>query len=198
MSGMISLLILWATWIYSTFIMDKKSKNRWPLAMFTLLFIIIKPMTFRFYSLHITMPSLLILVICYFLASRLPMKKQLHLIFSVFTLMIGYTGFLLFEMYDPIWMFIDRVALISFLLFILSYFLYSSSVLMRVLLVCLGTLQGDIIFALYLSKWNMPYIIGSMGYLDIISITVFSIIFINFISNITAITRMKGNKKISH
>ncbi|MBS4199517.1 hypothetical protein KHA93_07610 [Bacillus sp. FJAT-49732] len=198
MAGMIFLLTAWVTWIYSTFIMDKKSMYRWPIAMFSLIFIIIKDFSFSSYSLHLTVPSILMLAICYYLASRLPLKKQLHLLFTVFTLMIGYTGFLLFEMYDPIWMFIDRVVLISFFLFIFSYFVYSSSVITRILLVCLGTLQGDIIFALFLSKWNMPYIIGSKEYLDIISITIFSIIFINYISNITAITRMKGSKKMYH
>ncbi|MBS4217295.1 hypothetical protein KHA96_03090 [Bacillus sp. FJAT-49711] len=198
MPGMIFLLIAWMIWIYSTFMMDKKSTYRWPIALFALLFIILKSFSIRFYFFHISGPSILILIICYFLASKLSFKKQLHLLFSVFTLMLGYAGFLLFEMYDPIWMFMDRVVLISFTLFIFGYVLYSSSILTRILLICLGTLQGDIVFASYLSKWDMPYLIGSMEYLDIISIIIFSNLLFHFISNATTIPRMKGNKKISH
>ncbi|MCR2820249.1 YphA family membrane protein [Lederbergia panacisoli] len=197
MQGMIFLLIAWVIWIYATFMMDKKSTYRWPIASCALLLIILKPLTIRFYFLHISGSSLLILIICYYLSSKLPFKKQLHLLFSVFTLMVGYAGFLLFEMYDPIWMFMDRVVLTSFTLFIFGYFLYSSSVLTRILLICLGTLQGDIVFASYLSKWDMPYLIGSMEYLDIISIIIISNLLFHFISNLTAITRIKGNKKIS-
>ncbi|MBW8349097.1 hypothetical protein K0H71_06440 [Bacillus sp. IITD106] len=198
MSGMIFLLIAWIIWIYATFFMNKHSRYRWIMAMFALLFIILKSITIRFYSLNISGASILMLGICYYAASRLPLKKQLHLLCTVFTLMVGYAGFLLFEMYDPILMFIDRVVLMSFVLFILSYFIYSSSVKLRILFICLGTIQGDIVFAAFLSKWDMPYLIGSMEYLDIISITVFSILFMNFISNLTAMMRIKGNKKISH
>lgn len=198
MPGIMCLLFLWAAWIYATFIMDKKHPMRWSVATLSLILIILHPITIPIFAIQISGTGLFLLLISYFATSKLPIKQQLHLLFSVFTVMIGFAGFLLLEMFDPIWMFLDRKILISFMLFVFAYFVYPSSIYKRLLFVFLGTLQGDLIFALILTKWKMPYIIGSLEYLDILAITIMSLLTSNFLVMITRLPKLNKNKKFTH
>lgn len=179
MDGMLNLFFLWSIWIYASFIMGKKDPLRFPIAVFALVILNISPFIISIFSIEISGSAFILLLINYFLASKFSLSKKLFLLFSATALMIGYTGLLLFEMYDPIWVFIDRKILFCFGLLILSYFIYPSSLFLRMVFVCLGTLHGEIMFSIILLRWNMPYLIGTAEYLDILAMTFSCLIFMH-------------------
>ena len=75
-------------------------------------------------------------------------------------------------MYDPILILINKQALLVFGLFCFAYVLYPSSLISRMKLLILGTIQGEIIFSVILFRFNMPYPIGSKEYLDLLAFSV--------------------------
>ena len=83
-------------------------------AMVTLILIIVKPVTLSFFQLTTTgsITCLAWLIIFYF--ARLSFGKQVYFVISVIVMMLGYSGLLFFELYDPIWVFIDRQVLFLF------------------------------------------------------------------------------------
>lgn len=84
--------------------------------------------------------------------------------------MTGFTGSLLLELYDPVWIFIDRRLLLGFFVFLLVQFLYTRSIKSQMICTLAGTIQGEIVYSIILKKWGFPYTIGSWDYLDICAI----------------------------
>ncbi|MFC5463272.1 hypothetical protein [Lederbergia graminis] len=197
MEGSLYLLFIWVLWIYSTFIMEKSKAFRLPIAAFALIMIIFHPVHFSVMSLQISGSSIILLLICYYLTSKFSWRQQLHLLFAVFALMVGYAGFLLLELYDPVMIFIDRKILLSFLLLFISYVIYPSSIIKRCIFVCLGSLQGDIVFAAILSRMDFPYIVGSLEYMDIIVIVSAAFICIETIMKLSKVPKINKMRKIS-
>lgn len=85
-------------------------------------------------------------------------------------MMTGFTGSLLLELYDPVWIFIDRRLLLGFFVFLLVQFLYTRSIKSQIICTVVGTLQGEIVYSIILKKWEFPYTIGSWDYLDVCAI----------------------------
>ncbi|WP_430413634.1 YphA family membrane protein [Lederbergia citrea] len=195
---MLYLFIVWSIWIICTFIMEKNLPYRWTIAAIALILIILQPTAITIFSMTISGPALLLILICYYSVSKLKMSKQVYVFFTVLALMVGYAGFLLFEMYDPVWMIIDRRIMVSFLLFLISYLISSSSLSTRVIVVVLGTLQGELLFAASLNRLDMPYLIGSKEYLDILATTTISLIIGNYIYKLYTLPKLNREKKISH
>lgn len=192
---MFLLLFFWIFWIVVTFWMDKNSEYRYNFAVLSLSIIILFPVTVKLGVLQFSGPSLLLLLISYLVASKLSFKKQLYVLFSIISLMTGYAGFLLLELYDPVLIIIDRRIILSIVAFIIAFIIYPSSIQLRLIFLILGTILGDLIFAIILTKWNIPYTIGAVDSLDFLTVTT-ALIFINhFITRIHSYTKLHKNKK---
>lgn len=176
MAGIVYMFSLWSLWIYSTFIMDKNARLRTFIAITALILIILYPLELQVFTFLITGPACVLVIIGYVYMAKLPLGKKFFLLFSILILMLGYTGFLLLEMYDPVWIMVDRRIIICFFLFSLSYFLYPASLISRIILIMLGTIQGEILFSLILDRWSFPYVIGARQYLDILSLASLSLL----------------------
>lgn len=172
MPGFMFLFITWGIWVITTFILDKNEPLRLPVAMVTLLLIILHPISFNIYSFHITASSIPLLFTAYLSIAQATFLKKIYLFFSVMIIMFGYAGFYLLELYDPVWVLMDRKILLSGGLFIIGWALYPSSILYRYAVIAIGTLQGEVFLSVFLSKWKMPYTIGSKDYLDTFALTV--------------------------
>ncbi|KRG09670.1 hypothetical protein ACA30_21745 [Virgibacillus soli] len=198
MPGSIFLLFIWGIWIFATFLMDKQEVHRWAIALFALVIIICLPLKLSIFGFIMSGQSCIVLITCYLIIVKLPLKKQLVLFISVFSLVLGYTGVRLFELYDPILMIVDRRILLSLLLIIVSYFVFPFNFLERVLFICLGVIQGEFFLAIILSKWEIPYLIGSLEIFDILSITLFTITISYVFSKIFVLMKVNKNKKVLH
>ncbi|WP_126051059.1 YphA family membrane protein [Siminovitchia acidinfaciens] len=175
MPGLLFLFVAWGIWIIATFILDKRDPIRIYAALLSLLLIILQPISFTFYSLNVSASSFLLIFSAYLSIYRGSFFKKIYLFFSVMIIMLGYAGFFLLELYDPVWVILDRKILLSGGLFIISWALYPSSLLYRYSAVVIGSLQGEVFLSIFLSKWKMPYTIGSADYLDVFALTVSAI-----------------------
>ncbi|WP_062104795.1 YphA family membrane protein [Bacillus niameyensis] len=195
MAGNLFFLFMWCLWIYFTFMMNKNNNIRWKAAASILIIIIFVPVKMDVGPLTLSGPALFLLFACYYMAAKFTLKKQIYLLFSVIALMLGYTGFLLMELYDPIWVIIDRRIILSFVLFVVGYFIYPTSIRLRLLFILLGVIQGEIVFAIILSKWQISYIIGALESFDFLAIVTFSNIVQQFFASFQSHIKLQKGKK---
>ncbi|MEK3886019.1 YphA family membrane protein [Bacillus sp. FSL K6-3431] len=196
MDGLVTLFLLWSVWIYATFIMDKREENRLSVAVLALLLIITTPLLIPAFSVTISCSIFILLLINYYIASKLPLLKKTYLVFSVIALMFGYSGFQLLEMYDPIWVFFDRRVFLSIIFLFFSYLIYPLSLKWRFILICLGSIHGEILFAIIISRWNMPYLIGTAVYFDIICVTFICLLGAHGLVKLVDMLTLLNKKKI--
>ena len=198
MAGILYLFFIWSVWIFATFLMNKNQAARWPIAAFALILLIVNHMKIPLplFSISMSGPAAFLLIVGYFMMSKLPLKRKLYLVTSIFALMIGYAGIQLWFMYDPIWVLINQQVMVCICLFALAYFIYPSSLLSRVNFLVLGTLQGEIIFSVILSRWTMPYFIGSREYLDVLAMSVMALIAGHLFFTLSGYLKANNRKKL--
>ncbi|GIN92042.1 hypothetical protein J6TS1_23910 [Siminovitchia terrae] len=172
MSGMIFLFMAWGAWITATFILDKKKTFRLPVAMGSLMLIILHSKSITIYSIQIGAASFLLIFSAYLLVYQGTWLKKIYLFFSVMIIMLGYIGFYLLELYDPVWVLVDRKILLSVGLLLIGWMLYPVSFVYRYAAIVIGSLQGEVFLSVFFSKWKMPYPIGSNDYLDVLALTI--------------------------
>ncbi|MFS0645001.1 hypothetical protein [Siminovitchia sp. 179-K 8D1 HS] len=171
MSGMIFIFFLWSAWIVSTFILNKEDPARLPIAALSLLLLIFSSVSFSVKSITVNGAAILLITGGCMVISKWPLVKKVYFFFSALTVMVGYTGFYLLELYDPVWVLIDRRIVLSCALYIVGYLLYPASFFNRFLAIVVGSLFGEVFLGIFLSRWSMPYTVGSMEYLDILGLT---------------------------
>jgi hypothetical protein len=159
----------WAIWIIATFLIKKKSKIRLPIACFILLAIIISPYSFQIQDISVSYLSIFSMLIIFIRIGYLNLKKKLYFFLTSLIISIGYGTFLLFELFDPIWIVIKREWMLALLITYLSVLL-QEKLAWRISTVIIGCIYGDIIFAIIIQRFSFPYYIGSMSLFDVCSL----------------------------
>jgi hypothetical protein len=159
----------WALWIIATFLLKKKSKLRLPIAFFTLMAIIISPYTMEIQETSVSYLSIFMLAVIFIKISYFTLKKKLYFFLTSLIISIGYGTFLLFELFDPIWIILKREWMISLLITYLSVLL-QEKLTWRISTVIIGCIYGDIIFSIIIQRFSFPYLIGSMSLFDVCSL----------------------------
>lgn len=196
MPGLIFLFSIWLIWIVVTFWMKKTNEFRFPIAAIILLLIILMPVHFDINRITISGSAIFLLLLCYIIMTRLPFRKQLYLLFSIIAVMIGFAGLQLLELYDPVWMMLDRRIVYSFLFFVTSYFLFTNAILSRFLLIYTSLLQGELLYALILSKWQIQYLVGAMETFDLLAIITLVLLVEYMVRRLQHYIRWNKNKKM--
>ncbi|GIN21043.1 YphA family membrane protein [Siminovitchia fordii] len=204
MPGILFLFMAWGVWITATFILDKKEPLRLPAAMVSLMLIILHPKTLTISFFQIGASSFILMCSAYLLVYQGTWLKKIYLFFSVMIIMFGYVGFYLLELYDPVWVLVDRKFLLSIGLFCIGWILYPASIQYRCAAIVIGSLQGEVFLSIFLSKWKIPYTIGSNDYLDVFALTVSAFFTVHTAGKILlAVKRslegkFKGKKQMVH
>lgn len=172
MTSVIFLFLLWIGWIGATFFLHKNNPKRLPFAIIFLLLIILYPVQLSLFQLNFNGAIFLLLLSGYMLAATKPFIKNIYLCLAILITMLGYAGLHLLEMYDPIWVLVDRRLLLSFFLLAISWLLYPTAIFYRYLTIVIGSIHGEISYAILLLGLDMNYIIGSKSYLDALAITI--------------------------
>lgn len=196
MPGLIFLFSIWLIWIVVTFWMKKTNEFRFPIAAIILLLIILMPVHFDINRITISGSAIFLLLLCYIIMTRLPFRKQLYLLFSIIAVMIGFAGLQLLELYDPVWMMLDRRIVYSFLFFVTSYFLFTNAILSRFLLIYTSLLQGELLYALILSKWQIQYLVGAMETFDLLAFITLVLLVEYMVRRLQHYIRWNKNKKM--
>lgn len=171
MSGIIFLFFLWSLWIVSTFMLHKENPARLPIAALSLLLLVFSSVSFSVKSITVNGAVILLMTGSCMVISKWPFIKKAYFVFSALTVMVGYAGSYLLELYDPVWVLIDRKLILSCALYIVGWLLYPASMFNRFFAVVVGSLLGEVFLGIFLSQWSIPYTVGSLEYLDIFGLT---------------------------
>ncbi|MED1204887.1 hypothetical protein [Heyndrickxia acidicola] len=198
MDGEMFLGFLWAVWLIATFFLNKQNSMRIPAAALSLILIISYPYSIPIFSFSIKLPALLLLAIGYYYLNSLSFTRKLYMILSVMIITSGFTGAMLMELYDPIWMFMDRRLMLGGMVFLLGQFLYPQSLYKCLSSMVIAAIHGEILFSIFLSKWGIHYPIASDPFLDICSVYLsFTIIWhlINQLSTFMSVRQSVKNER---
>jgi len=169
MEGLFFYWITWMTWVYSTFIMKKDSK-RLLLSLFFLVIIIISPYSFFVGPIHVNFTVILVLFVSYMFIIKKTIGQLVYLLLCTLTITIAYVSFHLFELFDPIWLFVDRMWMLTFALVYLTLLLIKDSST-RVACILIGCSQGEMLYGIVLSKFRFNYEIGGFAFLDVVALS---------------------------
>jgi hypothetical protein len=171
MEGSVFYWILWLFWVCITFFLNKHNPYRTKLAVVILLVIILSDVHFLVESFQFYASGLFMLLLSYIILSKKKLGSLLYAFICSFIVTISYVTFNLFVIFDPVWVIFQKEWMmgvcISFLAIILQ-----TSLKDRLLIVISGTMQGEILYAFYLSKFEFSYPIGTMAYLDVASLVI--------------------------
>ncbi|KAA9026140.1 YphA family membrane protein [Niallia endozanthoxylica] len=165
MDGLLFYWLFWFGWIITTFFYRKTHPDRlllsaWILAAITLSTVSINIMGFEIHG-----TGIFIILSVYIWSAQLSAKKLLYFMLTSFIVMLTSVCFLLFELFDPIWILIKRDWLLAILVACVVVLLHSDKK-QRLLVVLLGMIQGEILYAFILTRYSFSYPIASLYALD--------------------------------
>lgn len=169
LEGLMFYWIFWLFWVYITFFMNKQNPYRTKLATAILVLIILSNLKFMFLSYEFYASGLFMLLLSYIIFSKKKLGSLLYAFICSFIVTIAYVAFNLFVIYDPVWVIFQKEWMMGIFFCCLAIFL-QASLKDRLLMIVSGSVQGEILYAFYLSKFEFSYSIGSMAYLDVISL----------------------------
>ncbi len=170
MEGVLFFWLFWIFWIVTTFFMSK-SRSRLLLSAAILSVIILSSYSMKLFALNISASSLFLLLAAYITMAKQRGRKGLYLFITSFIIMLAFTTFHLYELYDPVWLIFDRNMMLSFLLTYIALLLHHDVKFRIIILIC-GSIHGEILYASILKHITPTYLIGSFAYLDVISISI--------------------------
>lgn len=170
MEGFIFFWLFWIFWICSTFFMSKK-ELRLKISIGILVAISLSMNSITIFQVEISLTNLFLLILSYFIMAKLKGKTRNYLFITSFIIMLAYTTFHLYELFDPVWVIFNRYMMLSLLLAYLTILLQSDLHLRVITLLC-GAIHGDILYSLILRKFSLTYSSGSFAFLDVIAISI--------------------------
>jgi hypothetical protein len=166
MEGSMFYWILWSIWVYLTFIVNKQNPYRLYLSIVLLLVIILSHFQLRIANYEITASGMFMLGLSYIVLSKERNWVLLYSYICSFIITMAYAAFNLFEIFDPIWILFDKKWMMGICFCYLAVLL-QKTLKGRLLIVVSGTIQGEIIYAYFLSSFEFSYPITSLAYLDV-------------------------------
>lgn len=95
-------------------------------------------------------------------------------------MMIGYTSLLIWEVNAPVWIFMPRIIMIPILCVCLAIVL-TKQIYARLAISVIGISSGEFLYSVLLYNYSITQSIGSMQFLDTLSVMVFLFVFIEAI-----------------
>ncbi len=171
MDGLWFFLFAWIGWVWATFLMDKKNVYRFKLSLGFLLLIVASPYGIAYGGIEMQVSALILMA--YILHETASLRKRAFLSFfvSAFIVMLAYVSFLLFELFDPIWVIFDRIWMVALTSVCICSFL-QSNIRMRISILVSGLLQGEIVYSILMKRLLFPYPVATHAFLDILAVSV--------------------------
>ncbi|WP_071395604.1 YphA family membrane protein [Bacillus tuaregi] len=169
MDGLMFYWLFWFGWIITTFFYPRIHPDRLLLSVWILVAITLSTASTVLFDFSISGTGVFILLSIYIWASRLPAKKLLYFMLSSFIIMLTTVCFLLFELFDPIWILIKRDWLLAILTACVAVLLHSDKK-QRLLLLLLGMIQGEILYSFILKKYSFSFQVADLYSLDALAL----------------------------
>jgi hypothetical protein len=165
--GILFYAIAWCGWIIETFFMDKSVERTWR-AFFILVLIISSCSYITVASLQISASCIFLVVGVLWQLSSKGWWSAFYLILCAGSLGMLYAVFHIIEIYDPVWIVIERTWLLSALL-VYIICLIARQTGTRILVLCFGGVLGELLLGIFLYPIGFHQEIGSPGFLDVIA-----------------------------
>ncbi|WP_338451782.1 hypothetical protein R4Z09_07905 [Niallia oryzisoli] len=165
MDGFLFYWLFWFGWIITTFFYPKTHPIRLLLSAWILTAIALSTTSITLWGFEINGTGIFIAVSVYISAAQLTAKKLIYFMLSSFIVMLTSVCFLLFELFDPIWILIKRDWLLAILVSCIALLLYSDKK-QRILVMLLGMIQGEILYSFILTRYSFSYPVASLYALD--------------------------------
>jgi hypothetical protein len=137
------------------------------------------------FGFNVSLAGLLIMGTAYWMVAKQSKSAGSYLILTSFIVMLAYAAFHLFELFDPVWLLIDRRFMLSFVLAYLSISV-QNGFWFRIMTLFLGAIHGEILYAVILKKFDFAYSIGSMLFLDVMAISLALIVTVSGLKKASA------------
>lgn len=151
--------------------MNKQNPFRAKLAACILVIIILSNVHLTVERFQFFASGLFLLLLSYIILSKKKLGSLLYAFICSFIVTISYVTFNLFVIFDPVWVVFQKEWMMGFCLSCLAIIL-QKSLKDRLLIIVSGTMQGEILYAFYLSKFEFSYPIGAIAYLDVSALTI--------------------------
>ncbi|PEQ93440.1 hypothetical protein CN481_11635 [Bacillus sp. AFS006103] len=202
MEGEIFYWTCWVFWIYLTFLLEKQNPYRIKLAAIVLIVLILSNIQIKVSVFEIQVSGLFILGISYLFISQEKRTAIIYYFICAVIISITYVTFHLFEIFDPIWIIFKKEWMMGIVLWYLAILL-QKTLKGRLLILFAGAMQGEILYALILNKFQFPYLIGAYASLDVCSLTALLLVGWSALENVGTIMQNyfhffeKGKQKSS-
>lgn len=168
MEGFLFFWIFWIYWVLTTFFMQKQ-KERLYLSAWLLLMIALSIHSIEVHRLEISLAGLFLLVTTYYLLGRESFRRMLYGVVSSFIIMLAYATFKLMEIYDPVFVFIDRNFMLSAIIAYLAILL-QSELHLRILSILVGTIHGEMLFSFILRDITFTSEMATLAFFDVVAL----------------------------
>lgn len=166
MEGAAFYLIFWMFWVYLTFILPKDNPYRLRVAAAVLILIIFSNHHFSFGMVDVYGSGVVILGYSYLFISKEKQRVIIYLLICSLIITIAYVTFHLFEIFDPVWLIFKKEWMMGIGIGYLAIIL-QNTLKGRLLIIFSGTMQGELLYAYILNKFQFPHSIGDFAYLDV-------------------------------
>ncbi|MBB6444714.1 YphA family membrane protein [Bacillus benzoevorans] len=185
MDGLLFYWIFWLGWVITTFFYRRDHPHRLTVSAWILGAVILASVTFNILGLQWNGAGLFFIVTVYLYIAGLQSKQALYFLLSSFILMVLTVSFLLFELFDPVWIIIERKWLLAVLVVYGTLLLHSDKN-KRILSLLFGMVHGEIFYAYILKKFTFSYPISSPAFLDALALACVLVLTWNSLELITA------------
>ncbi|WP_440603190.1 YphA family membrane protein [Bacillus sp. GB_SG_008] len=169
MEGSYFYFLAWMGWIVATFFL-KKDTFRLCVSAAILIFISCSQTVISISSFTISVNALLLGGISFVGIAVYAVWKKIYTLLCALIIAMLYTSFSLIELYDPIWIVINRTWMLSGILVYTSILLHRDR-LLRIWGLYVGALQGELFVAFVLKSFNFPYQLGSLQFFNMIAVS---------------------------
>jgi hypothetical protein len=107
----------------------------------------------------------------YTAAIRMSWRVLIYFLISSTIVTLAYVSFELFQLFDPVWVMFHHDWMLAFAIVYITIMLQENHQL-RMMTMLSGAIQGEILYAIVLKKFNFLYAIGSFAFLDVAAIGV--------------------------
>ncbi|WAA13773.1 hypothetical protein [Fervidibacillus halotolerans] len=165
MEGFIFFWFTWSTWIFSTFILNKKNPYRFPLALISLITMILSAYSVQFFQYRISYASLFLWMISFAAFTNLSFSSLLNKSFRILIMTIAVATFHILSLIDPVWLIFEKTWMQAGSFAFLAILLFSH-LKDRIFAVINSFFQGEFIYAALLQRRSIDYPIGSLSFFD--------------------------------
>jgi hypothetical protein len=171
LEGKVFYWIAWCFWLIATFLLKRSSAYRTKAAFCVLLVIILVPYKVIVFGFHVNMAALFLygLGLIYY-SQLLELRSLFYHYISVSIIMLAYASFLLFELYDPVWVLFPRDWMLACVLVFISVLLHPTPVA-RLFSIIIGSIQGEMLVSIVLNGFGVGDWIGELAYFDLLAST---------------------------